>query len=879
MKTKFTRLLAALILLTLSTLNYQLCTALAQGFPLGTAFTYQGRLNDSGSPANGSYDLSFSLYTVSSGGSAAAGPLTNNATAVSNGLFTTTLDFGAGVFNGASYWLEIGVQTNGGNGFATLAPRQPVTPTPYAIFAENSGGVNSGSISASQFNTPGAPASGQVLEFNGSSLQWTTPSGGSSGWNLTGNSSTIPGVDFLGTRDNEPLELWVNGVRALRLEPDLSGSYGPSVIGGAANNTSYGFTGVTIGGGYGNAVGGPQGTIAGGRFNSAGGAATIGGGVNNNASGNYATIGGGRFNTNTATAATIAGGAFNLASGQGATVSGGGYDGVHDFATGANLASGSASVVGGGLLNNASAAYATVPGGSNNLASGNSSFAAGNQAQALHPGAFVWSDVEGTPFTSTTTNQFSVRANGGVRFMTGGVGMTVDGVAVGAGGGGGVGSYNGNTASGSAALNAITSGNDNTADGDFALYFDTIGSGNTGTGFEVLYYNSIGDGNTANGYQALLNNISSFNTADGYQALYSNIDGYDNTADGAYALYSNTNGFDNTAIGINALTSNTDGIGNTGTGHYVLGSNTGGFYNTADGFSALDNNTTGGNNTATGFDALSSNTTGNGNTAIGVNALLNNLFDHADNNTAIGVAALSRNAGGSNNIALGYGAGSLIESNNNIDIGNNGVNTDNNVIRIGTSQTATYLVGTVWASSSGGDSNPQMAIDQGNTGDYARLRLTVGGDTAQRWEIAANQTSFLVYSAQFGANMLQLDGTGLTVDGTFVSSSDRNAKENFQPVDAREVLAKVAALPVSRWNYKRDATSEHIGPMAQDFYSAFNVGPDDKHITTIDEGGVALAAIQGLNQKLEQKETEITELKQRLDKLEQLMSQNNGGLK
>ncbi len=88
----------------------------------------------------------------------------------------------------------------------------------------------------------------------------------------------------------------------------------------------------------------------------------------------------------------------------------------------------------------------------------------------------------------------------------------------------------------------------------------------------------------------------------------------------------------------------------------------------------------------------------------------------------------------------------------------------------------------------------------------------------------------------------------------------------------------VASLPVSRWNYKEDNTQSHIGPMAQDFHAAFDVGPDDKHIAAVDEGGVALAAIPGLSQKLEeqrtelnQKESEIVMLKQRLDALEKII--------
>ena len=90
-----------------------------------------------------------------------------------------------------------------------------------------------------------------------------------------------------------------------------------------------------------------------------------------------------------------------------------------------------------------------------------------------------------------------------------------------------------------------------------------------------------------------------------------------------------------------------------------------------------------------------------------------------------------------------------------------------------------------------------------------------------------------------------------TTPGAFVSASDRNVKENFAPVQPREMLEKVIALPLSSWNYKADTATRHVGPMAQDFYAAFGVGPGDKHIATVDADGVALAAIQGLNQKVE----------------------------
>jgi hypothetical protein len=107
----------------------------------GTAFTYQGRLNDAGNPASGNYDLVFTLFDAQANGTNVSGTITNSTTAVSNGLFAVELDFGAGVFTGPARWLEIGVRTNGGGTFAILTPRQQLTPTPYAITAESANAV------------------------------------------------------------------------------------------------------------------------------------------------------------------------------------------------------------------------------------------------------------------------------------------------------------------------------------------------------------------------------------------------------------------------------------------------------------------------------------------------------------------------------------------------------------------------------------------------------------------------------------------------------------------------------------------------------------------------------------------------------------------
>jgi len=114
-----------------------------------TKFTYQGQLTDNGSPANGVYDLRFTIYDVLTGGSVVGGPVTNAPTSVSNGLFVVTLDFGAGVFSGGDRWLDIGVRTNGSaSDYQVLSPRQQFTSTPYAIRAA----TFSGAISDSQLS-------------------------------------------------------------------------------------------------------------------------------------------------------------------------------------------------------------------------------------------------------------------------------------------------------------------------------------------------------------------------------------------------------------------------------------------------------------------------------------------------------------------------------------------------------------------------------------------------------------------------------------------------------------------------------------------------------------------------------------------------------
>ncbi|MBK7146025.1 MAG: tail fiber domain-containing protein [Xanthomonadales bacterium] len=109
--------------------------------------------------------------------------------------------------------------------------------------------------------------------------------------------------------------------------------------------------------------------------------------------------------------------------------------------------------------------------------------------------------------------------------------------------------------------------------------------------------------------------------------------------------------------------------------------------------------------------------------------------------------------------------------------------------------------------------------------------------------------------------------------GSWSSLSDRSVKTAIRPIDARAVLDRVLALPVTSWSYAaQDASIRHIGPMAQDFRAQFAIGENDTTISSVDADGVALAAIQGLNAKLETenaaKDAQITSLRARLQALE-----------
>ena len=115
----------------------------------------------------------------------------------------------------------------------------------------------------------------------------------------------------------------------------------------------------------------------------------------------------------------------------------------------------------------------------------------------------------------------------------------------------------------------------------------------------------------------------------------------------------------------------------------------------------------------------------------------------------------------------------------------------------------------------------------------------------------------------------------------WTNGSSRDSKKNFSPADAKQILDRLVTLPILKWNYKaEDEAVVHLGPTAEEFAAAFSLGASDKAIGTVDANGVALAAIQGIHELVQEKDAqiaahhaEIDSLKERLAALETLVEE------
>ena len=407
------------------------------------------------SSAAGAFSLYGVLTQAAPGADSAAVRGVNSGTGTAgSGLWGTHQGAGRGVYGTAATGAGIGVygRHTGSSGTGPGVRGQSVSAAgPGVLGVNRAGGPGLSAVVSAGTPPLQVNSATKVPNLNADLLDGFHAAGF---WQLGGNAATTPGTDFLGTSDNQALELKVNGARALRLEPD---ALSPNLIGGFSDNSvapgvvaatiaGGGATGSanlvtdnfgSVGGGEGNRAGSSDGnptdaqgtTVAGGFSNTASGLySAVAGGADNTASGDFSALAGGQLNAASGNDSAVAGGGGNTASGFVSAVAGGNSNTAGGLASAvaggaSNTASGGSSAVAGGFNNTASGNFAAVAGGAFNTASGNLSFAAGNRAKATQPGAFVWGDSTNADVTSPAADTFTVRASGGT-FIQGSANVT-----------------------------------------------------------------------------------------------------------------------------------------------------------------------------------------------------------------------------------------------------------------------------------------------------------------------------------------------------------------------------------------------------------------------------------------------------------------------
>src|SRR5213078_4585549 len=185
-----------------------------------TAFTYQGRLTDGGTLANGNYDLQFALWDSLGGGSQIGATQALPAVQVSGGVFTVTLDFGANAFPGANRFLEISARHPSDPSYTTLSPRQPITSTPYAV---RSGRATLADSATNSTQLGGVGASQYVQTSDSRLTDSRSPTAGSSNY-IQNTTSTQSASNFNISGDGTAAGMLSGNVVNATTQYNLSGS-------------------------------------------------------------------------------------------------------------------------------------------------------------------------------------------------------------------------------------------------------------------------------------------------------------------------------------------------------------------------------------------------------------------------------------------------------------------------------------------------------------------------------------------------------------------------------------------------------------------------------------------------------------------------------
>lgn len=876
-----------------------------------TSVLFQGRLDGASLPPDGLYDVQLQLFDSAQGGAPVSDSLVAVGAPITNNSFAIVADFGSGAFPGAERWLQIGYRSNSLLGdFQLNSSRMRITSSPYAIKALNATSVSgpvaassvSGILSDSSLSTnvamltrdqtfsgsnvfsgvsiltnannllagtfsgnwAGGSLSGNgggVTNLNGTNVVvGTIPARAIAGgqvvkavngladsvalvagtnvsinvagntltiaaiagpvgpsWGLSGNSGTAP-WGFIGTTDLQPLEIRVNGARALRIEPAGAGEV--NLLGGLSGNAVLpGVVSAVIAGGGDAGSGGTNfiassySAIGGGRRNVIGtGAADalIGGGRQNSVAGSQALVAGGYANVigSNSTASAIGGGAGNVIQPNS------GY-----------------AVINGGLANTNSAAYGTIVGGAYNSVQAGSSQAAviGGYLNVVQAGVRNSAIVAGANNTVSNAAAYSVIVGGyqnaigtDAQMATIGGGRNNAVLAaqahIGGGAYGGIGSNSFGAVIGGGANNTVAANAAYTAIGGGAG--NLIRSGSQYSSVAGGVQNSVQQNSPAatilNGYSNMI----------GSNAVYGVIAGgaYNSVSDNAtYGVV--LGGSQNTAGAPNSLASGSRAKANH-SGSYVWADTT-----------AADMATTG---------AKQYLIRANGGVGIGTNAPKSAL--HVSG--TVTADGFSGNGSGLSNVLAGSLTGTVPDSclSGNIPLLNS----------------APTFTGIITAPGFAGSGAALSSLNAANlsSGTLPDARLSTNVVLVGNIPNVALLDSSPTFS-------------GPVTAPAFNYTSDRNAKRDLAPIDAQRIADKIAAMPIGQWVYRSDPSVKHVGPMAQDFFEAFGLGADDKHISAVDANGIALAAIQGLVTGLRAKEAEVRDLRQRIERLEALIQGAN----
>lgn len=373
----------------------------------------------------------------------------------------------------------------------------------------------------------------------------------------------------------------------------------------------------------------------------------------------------------------------------------------------------------------------------------------------------------------------------------------------------------------------------NSANSGQGINSNVVGSdagSSIGTGAHITIFGTQAGSSLTNGASnsffgsktGLSTTSGSSNSFFGFQAGKANTTGRSNAFFGSSNGLKNTTGNHNSFFGGSAGLNNTTGKNNSFYGLSSGLNNITGDNNCVFGMSAGLNNTNGSDNAFYGYLSGVFNSTGEGNSFYGRNS--GGLTNTGSKNICIGLDAGLSNRSGSNNSYLGYRAGEKLDGSNNICLG-----------------------------SSSGPINP----------DHVSNRLFIDVESSDEP---------LIYG-EFDNDFIKINGT-FEVTAGLSNPSDVNLKNNFQVINETEILNKVAALDIKQWTYKTHESEIHIGVMAQDFHNAFGLGADDKHISTIDADGIALAAIKALKLENDLLKQELSDQKKQIEKLIELLEES-----